>query len=330
MAVENLFGTWEESFKILYRFKAEVELRCPGSVVEIAVKEDNGQIFFDKFFCCLKPCIDGFLNGCRPFLSVDSTALNGRWNGHLAAATTLDGHNWMFPVAFGFFDAGTSKNWTWFFEQLQKAIGNPPVLSISSDACKGLENAVKKVYPWAEHRECFRHLMQNFRKRYRGPVFGNMYPAARARRADKYQHYISIIHEANQSALAWVNKNHKLLWARSKFLEEIKCAYINNNLAECFNKWVKDIEDLPICELADTLRSMIMELFEKRRRIGERLQGTMIPTLVSQLKAMTRGFGHLKVIKGARDTAEVVQTTIDQGVVRHVVDLQTKACTCRE
>ena len=37
-------------------------------------------------------------------------------------------------------------------EQLQKAIGNPPHLAISSDACKGLENAVKKVFPQAEHR----------------------------------------------------------------------------------------------------------------------------------------------------------------------------------
>lgn len=51
-----------------------------------------------------------------------------------------------FRLLLGFFDSETSKNWTWFFEQLQKAIGNPPILSISSDACKGLENAVKKVY----------------------------------------------------------------------------------------------------------------------------------------------------------------------------------------
>ena len=40
-------------------------------------------------------------------------------------------------------------------QQLQKAIGNPPHLTISSNACEGLENAVKKVYAWAEHKECF-------------------------------------------------------------------------------------------------------------------------------------------------------------------------------
>lgn len=103
-------------------------------------------MYFHRFFCCSKANIDGFLNGCRPYLSIDSTALNGRWNGHLALATGLDEHNWMFPVAFGFFDNETTDNWTWFMQQLQKAIGNPPYFAVTSDACKGLENAVKAVY----------------------------------------------------------------------------------------------------------------------------------------------------------------------------------------
>jgi hypothetical protein len=57
------------------------------------------------FFCGFGPCLQGFREGCRPYLSVDSTTLNGRWNGHLPSATSVDGHNWMFPVAFGFFDS---------------------------------------------------------------------------------------------------------------------------------------------------------------------------------------------------------------------------------
>jgi transposase-like protein len=131
------------------------------------------------FFCCFKASIDGFLNGCRSYLSIDSTTLNGRWNGHLPSATAIDGYNWIFSLAFGFFGSETTKNWTWFMQQLQKAIGNPPYLAISLDACKGLENAVKIVYPWAEHRECFVHSMKNFVKRFQGLVFGRMYPVAR-------------------------------------------------------------------------------------------------------------------------------------------------------
>ena len=109
-AEQQIFGTWEESFGYLFNFKVEIELRMPGSVVEIDVVHTEEGVFFHMFFCCLKPSIDGFLNGCRPFLSIDSTTLNGRWDGHMPSATALDGHNQMFSVTFGFFDGETTDN----------------------------------------------------------------------------------------------------------------------------------------------------------------------------------------------------------------------------
>ena len=84
--------------------------RCPESVVEIEVLEVDGQIYFHCFFCALKPCIGGFLEGCRPHLSIDATTLNGRWNGHLVAAIAVDGHNWMYLVAYGFIASKTINN----------------------------------------------------------------------------------------------------------------------------------------------------------------------------------------------------------------------------
>jgi hypothetical protein len=85
-ALAEIYGKWEDNFELLFRWKAEVLKRSPGSVVEIDVLDVDGQVYFNRFFCALKPCIDGFLEGCRPYLSIDSTTLNGRWNGHLAAA----------------------------------------------------------------------------------------------------------------------------------------------------------------------------------------------------------------------------------------------------
>ena len=162
IALAEVYGSWEESFELLYRWKAEVLKRSSGSVVEIEVLEVDGKVYFHRFFCALKPCIDGFLEGCRPYLSIDSTTLNGRWNGHLASAVAVDGHNWMYPLAFGFIASETEDNWIWFMTQLKKAIGDPPLLAVCTDACKGLENAVKRVFPKAEQRECFLYLMKKF------------------------------------------------------------------------------------------------------------------------------------------------------------------------
>jgi hypothetical protein len=52
--------------------------KSPDSVIELDVKMDEGRPFFTRFFCALGPCISGFKGGCRPYLSVDSTTLNGR------------------------------------------------------------------------------------------------------------------------------------------------------------------------------------------------------------------------------------------------------------
>jgi hypothetical protein len=61
-------------------------LRSPGSDVEIDTKEDGRKIYFNRFFMALKPCMDGFKEGCRPYLSVDFTVLTGRWNGCIPPA----------------------------------------------------------------------------------------------------------------------------------------------------------------------------------------------------------------------------------------------------
>ena len=52
---------------------------------------------FKRVFVALKPCIDGFLAGCRPFVGVDASFLNGKYTGQLASATGVDGHKLVVP-----------------------------------------------------------------------------------------------------------------------------------------------------------------------------------------------------------------------------------------
>ena len=134
MALDEILGGWEDSFVHVFSWKREVEKRCPGSVVEIEWELVNEKRRFCRMFVALKLCIDGFLNGCRPYLGIDSTVLTARWKGQLASAIGVDGHNWMFPVAYGVFGSETMENWEWFMKMLHKAIGSPHGLVISTDA----------------------------------------------------------------------------------------------------------------------------------------------------------------------------------------------------
>lgn len=118
---------------------------------------------------------------------------------------------------------------------------------------------------------------------------------------------------------------------RSKFIEEIKCDYITNNIAEVWNRWVKDVKDLPIAGLADTLRSKFMKLYAKRRKIGENFEGhVMLPTVVRQLNIMSRQLGHLNVKEDGKDETKVKEITAKHKIIRNMVNLKNHVCTCRE
>ncbi|WVZ73610.1 hypothetical protein U9M48_021896 [Paspalum notatum var. saurae] len=65
-----------------------------------------------------------------------------------------------------------------------------------------------------------------------------------------------------------------------------------------FNNWIRGIKDLPVVELANKVREMIMVLWCKRRKIAERLPtGKILPAVLVQLRANTRGLSHLKVVE---------------------------------
>lgn len=182
LALEQVHGKYEESFQLLFNWKAKIERKCPGSIVEIELEKLGNKMCFKRLFVALKPCIDGFLQGCRPYVGVDSTKLTRKYTGQLASATSVDGHNWLFYVSYAIFDLETNNNWLWFMKQLNRAIGCPEGLVISTDACKGLEKAVSAAFSdHVEHRECIRHLYANFLKKYHGSVITeHLYPAARS------------------------------------------------------------------------------------------------------------------------------------------------------
>jgi hypothetical protein len=332
LALDSIFGSWEESFQSLFRFRAALLESSPDTIFEIAMKNDpdSDGIMFDKLFLAMKPCIDGFLQGCRPYLGIDATHLNGRYKGQLATATAIDGNNWMYPVAWALFESETTDNWTWFMRQLEKAIGHPPFLTFATDACKGLDAAITEVFPNIEHRECMRHLWSNFKKYFRGEVYDKrMWRAARAYKSHKFEYHWNKIVEADPTVVTYMNLHHNNKWSRSMFSNEVKCDYINNNLSESFNSWIKKKKDLPPVELLNSLRLMTMDLWEKRRRIGSKLQGTILPTVIKQLNAKTRGLGHMKVQKN-HNTAEVFGVYEDMTPWVQLVDLNTHTCTCGE
>lgn len=236
-AMNKIFQFWEDTFQTLYNFRAELVSLSPGSVVEICTKICGDDVHFDKLFFALEQCIDGFKTGCRPDIALNYTDLDGIYSGKLACACALDGHNWMYPVAWAIFDSASNENWTWFMEQLKKAIGNLPGLAISADVG-------------------------------------------------------------------------------------------DNNLTGSFYEWTMNIKGMPLVDLIDKMRQMTMGVWYKRRCIGSKLSGNILPAVIQQLNTQIRSLRNIKISKCGLQTGEVSGNSEDMVPWRHVVDLGEHSCSC--
>jgi hypothetical protein len=272
-------------------------------------------------FVALKACVDGFLNGCRPFLGVDSTHLTGKWKGQLASATIIDGHNWMFPVCYCVFGSEITENWKWLFNRLRQAIGSPPVLVISTDAGKGIDSAITQVFKnGVEHKECMRHLVANFEKKFRGEVFEkHLWPACRSFQKRRFEEHYNLMYEACPEAMKWIHRSHKHLWTRHLFSEANKCDYVTNNIAETFNSWIRHEKSLHVVNLMDRIRQLCMEKMFLRRKIANNLEVKILPNVMKDLNARSRGLKYIWKYshKDRGNEGELLAKV--EGVTRHLV-----------
>ncbi|KAK1431840.1 hypothetical protein QVD17_08555 [Tagetes erecta] len=324
-AYADIYGKWEDSFMKMKDFKEELLRRNPGSVVDIDYEIDGEKKRFLRFFISLIACSEGFLNGCRPYISLDACHLKGRFNGVLVSATSVDGNNSIYPVAYGILESENKKSWIWFLELLKKAIGTPNGLVISSDMQKGLEVAVTQVYPTIEHRECIRHLYSNFKRHFRGDILSrNLWRAARTYSGTEHAKILTEIGETNKEALAYINENHKKIWSRCNFGTACKCDYLTNNISEAFNSWIGELRYKPVLDLLDSIREKIMVRLDTKRRIVNKWKGALVPRVRRYLNRISKNLGEYEVCRSGEYRAEV-----KYGEKRWEVTLDERICTCR-
>jgi hypothetical protein len=117
-AMESIYGNWHESLKKLYSFKGEVERTSPGRIVDIDHHSVEYTLrgvtmtkeCFRRVSVCFEACPLVFLEGCRSYLAIDATFLTWRFKGQLVAACVVDGHNFVFPIAYSVLETESEEN----------------------------------------------------------------------------------------------------------------------------------------------------------------------------------------------------------------------------
>jgi len=96
------------------------------------------------------------------------------------------------------------------------------------------------------------------------------------------------IEEKDPSALEWLDENHPYVWSRSKFSEDCKLDYVNNNFSQSFNSWVSKTKDFQVVEMHDKIRQMIIKKMVLRAKIARKMSGKIIPAVTNALNAKTK------------------------------------------
>jgi hypothetical protein len=328
LAMDELYGPWDKSFDNLYRFKAQIEQTSPGSFIIIDHHTVKKKIRFNRLFFALKACVDGFLRGCRPYLAVDSTFLTGRFRGQLCVACAVDGHNWMYPVAVGVIDSETNENWEWFMERLKGAIGTPEGLTFSTDCGLPVMHGVSTVFPYAEHRECMWHLVQNFKKKYSGKIFeDHLWASSYSWSPYMFEKHYQAMAEAKPEAMKYLQNTHKKLWTRSQFSTLSKVDYVTNNLAESFNNWIKGEKVKHLDDLMDTIRQKLLIKWNQRKKVAKNFQGKILPHIMQKLRENSYNLD-IEVITCSPEGVAEVCAKGGTGF-RFVVSLPDRTCSCR-
>ena len=145
--------------------------------------------------------------------------------------------------------------------------------------------AVKDVLPNAEHRQCARHIYENFRKSFSGVDFRNMFwRAAKASHPLLFQRVMNDIKVANPNAHKYLIERDPKTWSRAFFALHRGCETVENGFSECFNAVIVKVRNKPIITMLEAIRVIMMERMHKMRRICDTWVDDICPSYRKKLE----------------------------------------------
>ncbi|XP_020682036.2 uncharacterized protein LOC110099280 [Dendrobium catenatum] len=304
-ARDTIFGSVDDNYKWVPTMAAELLDRNPVSYITYTFNATDNS--FQRFYVSFKVYVDGFLYGCKPLISLDACHLKSKYLGVLLSANSVDGNNGLFTIAFAVVEAESKHSWSWFLKNMVETIGsNLSTLSFISDMEKGLGEAIKEIYPEAEHRICIRHLWKNIKKNFR------------CKDGQKMQGLVW----AAANAYTNVDMNEKL-----SELHEIEPNFVLISHFFTLQVVKKSIHDRdrtkPAVDLIDLVRGKVMEQRAQRKMTSLTWQRELVPNVEEYIRDITTRKDHLVVRQASNFKAEV------EGLhSRHIVDIERKHCTC--
>ncbi|XP_021714957.1 uncharacterized protein LOC110682915 [Chenopodium quinoa] len=277
-------------------------------------------------YVCLEACKVGFKRGFRPLLGVNGCHLKGAFPGQIMIAVSKDGNNNIFPVAWAIVEVENKDNWTWFLDLLLKDTGfeQGHGLTLMLDRQKGLIEAIAVVDSKAEVRFCARHIWANFKLRFHGDTFKELFwKAARSTNKADFDAQLESIRLLDEEAFNYLDAIPPQHWARHAFSTFSKLNMLLNNLCETFNAVIRDARDKPVITCLEWIRRYVMRRNTEKWEAVQAQEGRFMPYVHKVFKWIASYAAKCTVVPSRFDVWEV-----DYDCDRFVVNLNDNTCTC--
>ncbi|XP_052621668.1 uncharacterized protein LOC111893335 [Lactuca sativa] len=327
-ALQEIEGSLIEHYGRLWSYGHEILRTNPGSTVrmDVDIMQDSTTLF-SKYYVCFKAISDGWKEGCRPVIGLDDCFLKGIVRGEVLAAVGRDANNQIYPIAWAVVGVENKTTWKWFIDLLMDDIdgGLGAGITLFSDGHKGLLEAVKERCPEAEHRQCARHIVANFAKRFTGQHFRKLFwRAVRASTEQKFKHVMEKIKSLDTQAYEYLIDRDPTTWSKAFFKEGRDCDAVENGVSESFNSAIRHARRKPIITMLEEIRIFVMERIYSQRVEGIEWDLNICPSIrkrIQDLKVKQRLWG---VTPCGYQKYEVRFNDAAYGV-----DLIAKTCACR-
>lgn len=239
--MNEFFGRELEQYKYLPWYLNQLEERhhhCgidiqDGVFVRLAIVFREGVQAFEHY-------------ACRG-VAVDGTFLKTSEGGMLLVACFRNGNSEIQIVAVGVVSIENEDNWSWFLQFVLSHLKLQPAFIIS-DRDKGLLPALKAVCPSIPHFYCFRHVLENFNKKFKSKVLKNLaWRLARAATTQAFNSAINAIDFIDKNATQWLLDVGKEKWS-TLFSTVPRFGVLTSNHVESVNGALKNIRRLPILD----------------------------------------------------------------------------------
>lgn len=158
--------------------------------------------------------------------------------------------------------------WKWFIQLLKHDLdlGSGDGWAVITDQQKGLMEAVHELLPFVEHKNCARHIYNNWKKDFKGGELRKAFWAVvYASNDSQLQRELNKLKEIDEASYYGLVKRDLGQFCRAFFRTEMKVDNVENNMAEAFNGTIVEFRVKPIIYMLEEIRLYMMARLEKRR-----------------------------------------------------------------